>query len=592
MSLALPAQELRRTDASYTLGFDEPRPVEGWNAQISLLTGMCAATTMVDGGVGILRTLPPPDDHAVGRLRATARALGLAWPEHVSYPDLVASLDPQDPDHVAFLEQAAQTLRGAGYHVLDGTERPAPVHGAIAAHYAYVTAPLRRLADRYANAVLLELSADRAPSDDLRAALAPLPEIMGDAGRRVHQVERAVVDLAEAIALQGSEGDVFHGVVVDVEQETARVLIRRPPIVASLDADGASLGDEITVRVVRVDAGSRQIELACADSSGRSHRGDRACDRGRLVAHGEVVPPWHDDLSSLGEALLPLRLEAERVVALPEHGLHRDAAKRSLEGVRDRRVEGVGPARRAHVPVERSARATIDARPEHSTVLAGEVTADAEARRAGARHESGPGIELSHRCRAHDGEHRSERDARRSPPEGVHDDQTSHETRSSRRGGETRHTAEVVHDEHERLGELVHHRADREARRVETRLGARDTLAEPAPGCVERDAPMPWHQLGDDIPPHVRPEADVDEEHGRARPGVGERDLAHGCGESARLERPRLRVEPARSLRRATDPPHVERGLGVVHRRSSHTGAGTEEAHAGTRTRTNTAPAM
>ncbi len=264
VSLALPAQELRRTDASYTLGFDEPRPVEGWNAQISLLTGMCAATTMVDGGVGILRTLPPPDDHAVGRLRATARALSLAWPEHVSYPDLVASLDPQDPDHVAFLEQAAQTLRGAGYHVLDGTERPAPVHGAIAAHYAHVTAPLRRLADRYANAVLLELSADREPSDDLRAALAPLPEIMGDAGRRVHQVERAVVDLAEAIALQGSEGDVFHGVVVDVEQETARVLIRRPPIVASLDADGASLGDEITVRVVRVDAGSRQIELARA----------------------------------------------------------------------------------------------------------------------------------------------------------------------------------------------------------------------------------------------------------------------------------------------------------------------------------------
>ena len=35
-------------------------PVEKWNAQISLLTGMAAASLMVYARVGILRTLPPP----------------------------------------------------------------------------------------------------------------------------------------------------------------------------------------------------------------------------------------------------------------------------------------------------------------------------------------------------------------------------------------------------------------------------------------------------------------------------------------------------------------------------------------------------
>jgi exoribonuclease R len=262
VSLALPAQELARRHHGYMLGFERSRPVEAWNAQISLLTGLCAATSMADAGVGILRTLPAPDDRALDRLRAAAVALGISWPAGQRYADLVASLDPQDPDHTAFLEQAAQTLRGAGYAVLDGTSRPPPEHGAIAAPYAHVTAPLRRLADRYANSVLLDLFADRSPSGELRAALDPLPEIMGDGARRAHQVERAVVDLAEALVLRGHEGEALRGVVIDLDGDHARVLVRQPPVVASFDADGAALGDEIEVRVVSVDPAARHIELA------------------------------------------------------------------------------------------------------------------------------------------------------------------------------------------------------------------------------------------------------------------------------------------------------------------------------------------
>jgi exoribonuclease R len=261
VSLPLPSQEVRRRDHTYTLAYDAPRPVEGWNAQISLMTGLCAAATMVESGIGILRTLPPPDERALGRLHRTAAALGILWRPEKRYADLVRSLEPQGPDHAAFLEQAAETLRGAGYAVLEGATAPAPVHAAIAAPYAHVTAPLRRLADRYANAVLLELFAGHTPSGELRAALAPLPQIMDDGARRAAGVERAVIDLAEALVLRGREGEVMRGIVIDLDDQRATVLVRRPAVVASLDPAGAQLGDEVTVKLVASDPATRRIEL-------------------------------------------------------------------------------------------------------------------------------------------------------------------------------------------------------------------------------------------------------------------------------------------------------------------------------------------
>lgn len=265
VSLPLPSQELRRGRSGYVLDYDSPRPAERWNAQISLLTGLCAASTMVDAGVGILRTLPPPDGRSLGRLQRTAGALGIAWPDGMRYADLIPTLDPERPAHEAFLQQAAETLRGAGYEVIDGTAGPAPVHGAIAAPYAHVTAPLRRLADRYANEVLLALFASDKVSDDLRAALAPLPDVMAEGSRRAAGVERAVVDLAEVLVLRGRVGSVFRGAVVDLDRvrdrERATVLVRDPAVIVSTDGAGVALGDEIDLRLASVDPASRRVDL-------------------------------------------------------------------------------------------------------------------------------------------------------------------------------------------------------------------------------------------------------------------------------------------------------------------------------------------
>jgi exoribonuclease R len=102
-------------DGEWVLSFRAPLPIERWNAQISLLTGMVAADLMLSAGVGILRTMPPPEAADLARVRRTAKALGLQWPQNGSYADLIRSADPEQPAHLAFLSLATTLLRGAGY---------------------------------------------------------------------------------------------------------------------------------------------------------------------------------------------------------------------------------------------------------------------------------------------------------------------------------------------------------------------------------------------------------------------------------------------------------------------------------------------
>ena len=87
-------------------------------------------------------------------MRRTAKALGLTWPQDGSYADLIRTADPRQPAHLAFLSLATTLLRGAGYDV----RRRAPelsTHSAVAAPYAHVTAPLRRLVDRFGTEIAL-----------------------------------------------------------------------------------------------------------------------------------------------------------------------------------------------------------------------------------------------------------------------------------------------------------------------------------------------------------------------------------------------------------------------------------------------------
>ncbi len=117
---------------------------------MSLLTGMCAARIMLDAGVGLLRTLPPAPQEALAALRKAAEMLGIDWQEGASAGVVLAGLPSDAPETLAMMTQATRLLRGADYAAFDGKAPALMDHSGIAAPYAHVTAPLRRLSDRFA----------------------------------------------------------------------------------------------------------------------------------------------------------------------------------------------------------------------------------------------------------------------------------------------------------------------------------------------------------------------------------------------------------------------------------------------------------
>jgi exoribonuclease R len=267
VSLPLPAHEVEIADGGYRLAFRLPLPVEQWNAQISLLTGMAAAELMLQAGAGLLRTVPPPDPEAIEELRHLAASLHVPWPEGTRYSDFISSLDASKPEHAALLTLATRVLRGATYRAFDGEPPPDAEHHALAAPYAHVTAPLRRLADRYASELALAAAGGREPEAWATKGLAQLPRLMADGDRRAGVLERSVVDLVEASVLEPRIGDRFRATVLSTRQAESRVQVLEPAVRAPCRGPGLSPGATVLARLAVADPATRKVEFE-ADGAG------------------------------------------------------------------------------------------------------------------------------------------------------------------------------------------------------------------------------------------------------------------------------------------------------------------------------------
>lgn len=266
VSLPLPEQDVDiSADGSWSLEFRRLLPVEEWNAQISLLTGFAAASLMVYARVGLLRTLPPPDPRDVQRLHREARALGIEWPAEMLYPDFIRTLDPAKPQHAAMVLACTRLLRGSGYVAFDGEVPADPQHAALASEYAHVTAPLRRLGDRYAGEVCVALCAGTDVPGWVLEALHDLPRTLQDSARRARQYENGVLDLVEAGLLAPRVGEEFDGVVVDVRDDDPHrgtITLRDPAVEAPVRSEQElPLGTEVRARLTLADVDARKVEL-------------------------------------------------------------------------------------------------------------------------------------------------------------------------------------------------------------------------------------------------------------------------------------------------------------------------------------------
>lgn len=282
VSLDLPEQRIEKTDDGYRLSFRSLTEVEGWNAQISLLTGIAAAGLMLDGNIGILRTLPKALRRDVNKLRRAARALDLDWPQEMDYPEFVRSLSSEDPSSFAFLNEATTLFRGAGYLALpiieeddaedDRRKKPTLEHAAMATPYAHVTAPLRRLVDRYGLEVCRCLCTGEEVPQWVRDMLPELPSIMGQATRAANQVENRAISAAEALTLDGRVGEEFDGSIIELlaprgddRRERGVVFMREPAIEAVVSGKGLEAGEDVRVRLSHVDVEKGQVNFRLVD---------------------------------------------------------------------------------------------------------------------------------------------------------------------------------------------------------------------------------------------------------------------------------------------------------------------------------------
>jgi exoribonuclease R len=262
INLDLPAQEVEHDGSTWRLAIREPLAVEDYNAEISLLTGMCAADIMLRHRHGILRTLPTPDPGAVRALRRAAHAIGVPWPDGALPGDVLAGLDRANPHHVALIEHATTLLRGAGYTQFDGDVPTDHSHAGIGAPYAHVTAPLRRLVDRYASEICLALTSSTPVPAWVDEQLPQLPAVMALSDQRAHTIDRAVVDATEAWLLRVRVGETFDVLVIDADEHNATVMLDDPAVRARCAGEHLPVGERIRATLTEADVQKREVRFS------------------------------------------------------------------------------------------------------------------------------------------------------------------------------------------------------------------------------------------------------------------------------------------------------------------------------------------
>jgi exoribonuclease R len=260
-SLPLPEQEVRAEAGRYRVELRPALAAEDWNAQLSLMTGMAAAQLMLSARVGVLRTLPSPDAGLLARFRRQAAALGVTWRADQPYGRFLRSLDRGDPSHLALMHEAGALFRGAGYTPLDGQVPAQTTHAAVAAPYAHVTAPLRRLVDRFGLVVCHAVRSGAPIQDWAREALPALPAVMAASDLRASRLEHRCVDVVEAAMLADRVGERFDAVPVDLDHSGGKVQVLDPAVVAGCTGS-LTLGVTTTVRLDQADPATGTVRFS------------------------------------------------------------------------------------------------------------------------------------------------------------------------------------------------------------------------------------------------------------------------------------------------------------------------------------------
>jgi exoribonuclease R len=230
---------------------------EEMNSALSLAVNMALGGLLCEAKVGLFRVMDVPDSKSIEQLRRSASAIGITWMATESLYDVQKRLDVHNSVHQRFLLEARRSSGRVSYEVYSPDKKP--WHAAIAATYVHATAPMRRLGDRYVLDLALLVAKPVPPS--ILATIAKLPDIMRKSESRANSVDRAVVDLMEAVSLQDRIGEVLEAVVVDVDNGTVQSTDFAIQARVHLSPNAAN-GDKIQVRIDEANPTQRRIKLS------------------------------------------------------------------------------------------------------------------------------------------------------------------------------------------------------------------------------------------------------------------------------------------------------------------------------------------
>jgi VacB/RNase II family 3'-5' exoribonuclease len=228
------------------------------NSTLSLAVNTAVGSLFRESHTGLFRVMDEPDPRAIAMLRRVAHALHIPWSSKETLRDLQRRLDSTNIVHQRFLLDARRSGGRASYAVYD--EKKVPWHSAIGATYSHATAPMRRLADRYVLDLACLLANGESVPQSLIDKIAQLPKVMERCESRASNVDRAVIDLIEAVSLQHRVGETMEAEVVDAENSLVQT------IDSAIRARASKLpklnnGSKVFVRIDFADPEKRRVGL-------------------------------------------------------------------------------------------------------------------------------------------------------------------------------------------------------------------------------------------------------------------------------------------------------------------------------------------
>lgn len=267
VNLRLPSISVEKSDdeqAEYQLVIEPRQLMNDYNAELSLLAGMCAGQIMVKSGKGILRTLPPASPKDIAKFDSAAKALGFER-GNKSVGQLLASIDASTPQGMALMRDAQRLLRGASYVAFGiagvENENETSIHAGIGGHYAHVTAPLRRLSDRFATEICLAIAEEREVPAWVAERADEVIEAMKRSTQLANQVDRACMGLTEAVVLQPWVGQNFSAAVMHSSDKGADIFVSEPPVIADCQGNPEE-ASQTAVTLITADPETRTVEFA------------------------------------------------------------------------------------------------------------------------------------------------------------------------------------------------------------------------------------------------------------------------------------------------------------------------------------------